>query len=149
MELPRHGKMPSVGSVMTAFPYHVGPDDRVEKVERLMQEHAVRHVPVLEGDRVMGLISERDLHRIVNPALPKVDRERIRVRAVLLSDPYVVDISTPLGDVVSEMAERRIGSAIVLRHDKLAGVLSVTDVCRLLSELLDSLYPEPGDDEAA
>ena len=85
---------------MTPFPYHVAPDDRVEKVERLMQEHGVRHVPVLEGDRVTGLISERDLHRIVNPALPKIDKERIRARAELLPDPYVVDISTPLDDVV-------------------------------------------------
>lgn len=133
---------------MTPFPYSVELDDRIEEVEELMRDHAVRHVPVLDAGRVVGIISERDLHRLVNPALPRIDKERIRARAVVREDPYVVDVGTPLARVVSEMAERRIGSAIVLRHEKLAGVLSVTDVCRLLAELLESLYPEPGGDAA-
>jgi acetoin utilization protein AcuB len=147
-ELQRHGKMPAVGAVMTRFPYFVGPDDRVQEVERLMQEHGIRHVPVLSDGRVVGIVSERDLHRIVNPALPSVDKERIRVRAVQLRDPYVVDIATPLAEVLSAMAARRIGSAIVLRREKLAGVLSSTDACRLLAELLESIHAQPGDDAA-
>jgi CBS domain-containing protein len=47
------------------------------------------------------------------------------------------------------MAKRHIGSAIVLHHEKLAGILSATDICRILAEILESEFsPDTGDDAA-
>jgi hypothetical protein len=47
------------------------------------------------------------------------------------------------------MAKRRIGSAIILHHEKLAGILSATDICRILAELLESEFsPRTGNDVA-
>ena len=66
----------------------------------------------------------------------------------MLPDTYLVEIDAPLARVASEMADRHIGSAIVVRRGKLAGILSVTDVCRVLAELLDEIYPT-GDGDAA
>jgi hypothetical protein len=43
-------------------------------------------------------------------------------------------------EVAFEMAKRRIGSAIILHHEKLAGILSATDICRILAELLESEF---------
>jgi acetoin utilization protein AcuB len=137
--------MPPVAAAMTAFPYHVRVDDPIAEVERLMLEHGIRHVPVQDGGRVIGVISERDLHRFVRPALPERDRERIRARDVLVPDPYVVEMNAPLDEVLAEMARRQIGSAIVVRHQRLAGILSVTDVCRVLAEILRQRFPRGGD----
>ena len=144
----RHERMPTVGAVMTPFPYFVQLDDSVEAVERIIAEHDVRHVPVEHEGRVVGLVSERDLHRLVNPALPRVDKARIRVRAIVQGDAYLVEMTAPLSRVAADMAARKIGSAIVVRNGRLAGILSVVDVCRVLAELLDSLF-ETTDDGAA
>lgn len=142
------GNAPRVGSVMTPFPYFVSSRDCVEDVETLMRDHGIRHVPVQDAGKVVGIVSERDLHHLVNPSLPAVDKARIRVRAIQLADPYVVETDTPLSQVTREMAERRIGSAIVVRHGKLAGILSVTDVCRVLADLLDGIYGPDGTNAA-
>jgi acetoin utilization protein AcuB len=143
------GRPPSVGTAMTPFPYFVDLMDPVSKLEELMQAHSIRHVPVQSAGRVVGIVSERELHHLVNPSLPRVDKARIRARDVLVPDPYVAEIDTPLQTVVQEMADRHIGSAIVVRHGKLAGILSVTDVCRVLAKLLGELHPPPCDDEVA
>jgi CBS domain-containing protein len=149
MQQARTRRAPSVGTVMTPFPYSVDVMDPVVKLEELMSSHGIRHVPVQHDGRVVGIVSERELHRLVNPSLPRVDRTHIRARDILVPDPYLVEIDTPLQSVVREMSDRRIGSAIVVRKGKLAGILSVTDVCSALADLLDELHPSPGDDEVA
>jgi CBS domain-containing protein len=55
----------------------------------------------------------------------------------------MVDSNTPLDHVVEEMAERRIGSALVTHHGTLAGIFTVTDACRVLAEILKSHRDEP------
>jgi acetoin utilization protein AcuB len=147
VDLRDYRRMPPVAAAMTPFPYHVQADDPISEVERLMEEHGIRHVPVQDGGRVIGMISDRDLHHLVNPALPGRDRERIRARDILIPDPYVVEMSAALHDVVAEMARRQIGSAVVVRHGRLAGILSASDVCRVLAEILRQRFPE-GDDAA-
>ncbi|MBI2534226.1 MAG: CBS domain-containing protein [Deltaproteobacteria bacterium] len=129
----RHKKMPVVGAVMTSFPHFVDADDTVAKVERLMDERAIRHLPVQERGRVA----------------PVEEKNNVRARDIMVADPYVVSFNTPLNEVVSEMAQRHIGSAIVTRSGKLAGVLSANDVCRILGEYLESRFGADGGDDAA
>jgi acetoin utilization protein AcuB len=143
MRLSEFDRMPVVGVAMTPFPYAVGPDASVLDVEQLMEEHSIRHVPVQEDGRVLGIVSERDLHHMVHAALPSGDKSRLRVRHLLLPDPYTVEMTTPLAEVAREMAVRHIGSAIVLRHGRLAGVFSAVDACRLLGEFLEDRF-HPG-----
>jgi acetoin utilization protein AcuB len=145
VELRDYKHMPPVSAAMTPFPYHVQVDAPIAEVERLMAEHRIRHVPVQDGGRVVGIITERDLSRLVNPALPPRDHARIHARDVLVAEPYVVDIHAPLDRVVEEMASRQIGSAIVLRSGRLAGILSATDVCRVLAEILRQRFPDEDD----
>ena len=147
MDLSDYRHMPPVSAAMTPFPYHVQADDPISEVERLMEEHRIRHVPVQDGGRVVGIISQRDLHHLVNPALPRRDHQRIRARDILVPDPYLVEMTAPLDEVLAEMARRQIGSAIVVRHERLAGILSVTDVCRVLAEILRHRFS--GSDDAA
>jgi len=147
MDLRDYRHMPPVSAAMTPFPYHVQADDPISEVERLMEQHRIRHVPVQDGSRVVGIISERDLHHLVNPALPRRDHQRIRARDILVPDPYVVEMTAPLDEVLAEMSRRQIGSAIVVRHQRLAGILSATDVCRVLAEILRHRFS--GSDDAA
>jgi acetoin utilization protein AcuB len=138
--MKRYKKMPSVGSVMTPFPYFVDADATVAEVERLMREHRIRHIPVEQNGAVTGIVSERDLRRLASRPASQAEKARIRAREVMTIDPYVTAFDTPLNEVAAEMAKRRIGSAIILHHEKLAGILSVTDVCRILAEILTSEF---------
>jgi acetoin utilization protein AcuB len=148
MRLADFERMPTLGVAMTPFPHAVGPDASVLEVERLMEEHRIRHIPVQEHGRVLGIVSERDLHHLVHAALPKSDKGKLRVRHLLLPDPYAVEMSAPLDEVVAEMAARHIGSAIVLRHGRLVGVFTAVDACRLLAEFLRDRF-RPGEPEGA
>jgi CBS domain-containing protein len=130
------GSSLTVGSVMTRLPLVVSIDDGIDVVERIMKEHGVRHVPVLDGDTLVGIVSQRDVALLLNPALPFGDRKRVRIRSVCTRDPYVVDEEEPLDRVVLEMAERHLGSAIVARDGQVIGIFTVTDACRVLSRLL-------------
>ena len=147
--MKKYKKIPHVGSVMTPFPHFADSDAGVADVERLMDEHHIRHIPVQQDGRVVGIVSERDLHYLVDGFLPKIsDTVRIRARDIMV-DPYVVAFDTPLNEVALEMAKRHIGSAIVLHHEKLAGILSATDICRILAEILEAEFSPPTEDDVA
>jgi acetoin utilization protein AcuB len=134
---------------MTPFPYFVDADDGVTEVERLMDEHEIRHIPVQHEGQVVGIVSQRDLYHAADRLLPNTDKARIRARDIMVDEPYVVAFDTPLSEVALEMAKRRIGSTIVLHHEKLAGILSATDICRILGEILEYEFsPQSGDDVA-
>ena len=142
-------KIPIVGAVMTSFPYSVHSAETVNNIEKMMDEHNIRHLPVQENGKVVGIVSERDLHHVIKRSAPALEKNLIIARDVMVAEPYVVPFRTPLNQVVREMAKRHIGSAIILRRGKLAGILSAMDVCRILAEYLESLLPDGGGDDAA
>lgn len=148
MDLRRADHMPSIKAVMTPFPYAVDIDDPVTKAEDIMSEHGLRHVPVEESGKLVGVATHRDIALLVNPALDVKSRARIKVRSVCAREPYVVDLNTPLADVLLEMAGRHIGSALVVRKGKLVGIFTVTDACRVLGEMLKGRF-DSGDDDVA
>jgi acetoin utilization protein AcuB len=142
-------KMPIVGAVMTSFPYSVDVWEGVARIEAKMDEHGIRHLPVQENGRVVGVVSERDLQHRMHRGAATGEKAQLRARDVMVGDPYVVSFRTPLNEVMAQMALRHIGSAIVLRRGKLAGILSAVDVCRIFAEYLTALFPEAGGDAAA
>ena len=107
-----------------------------------MEQHSIRHLPVQENGKVVGIVSERDLHHRVKRDAPKAEKDRIHARQIMVPDPYIVPFRTPLHEVVFEMAKRRIGSVLVQRQGKLAGILSAMDVCRIFGEDLESMFPD-------
>ena len=142
-------KMPIVGAVMTSFPYFVEADDTVAKLEQMMDEHGIRHLPVQEKGRLVGIVSERDLHHVISRMASAEAKLKSHARDIMIADPYVAAFNTPLNEVVSQMALRHIGSVIVVRRGKLAGILSSIDVCRIFAEYLDSQFtPASGYDAA-
>jgi len=142
-------KMPKVGLVMTSFPYFVEASDTVATLERMMDEHDIRHLPVQEKGKVVGIVSERDLHHFVKRSATPEEKGGIRARDIMVGDPYLVAFNTPLSEVVSGMAARHIGSAIIMRRGKLAGVLTAIDVCRILSDYLETMFPQGSGNAAA
>ena len=126
---------------MTSFPYFVKSGATAAKMEQMMDEHGIRHLPVQENGKVVGIVSERDLHHYVKRASSAEEKNRVCARDIMVRDPFIAPFRAPLNEVVFEMAKRRIGSVIVQRQGKLAGILSAIDVCRILGEYLEALFP--------
>jgi CBS domain-containing protein len=128
--------IPTVEAVMTSLPLSIGVDDRVLEARELMAEHDIRHLPVTEDGRLVGVVSQRDIALALDPELDVPFHEELRVGTVCSLDAYLVEPETPLDAVVAEMARRRIGSALVARRGRLLGILTATDACRLLADAL-------------
>lgn len=148
--MKKYTKIPHVGAVMTAFPYFVETDDEIAEVKGLIDKHNIHHIPVQQDGRVVGVVvSERTLEQFIERVLPNTDKARLRARDIMVDEPYIVSFDTPLNEVALEMAQRRSGYAIVLHHEKLAGILSATDICRILAEILEAEFLPPTEDDAA
>lgn len=128
--------IPAVRLVMTPFPHSVKAGDPLLRAQALMEEQQIRHLPVTEDDRLVGILTDRDLKRALDPELGLPPKDKLLVRDVFLADAYVVEGGEPLDEVLEHMAEKHIGSALVTRDGLLIGILTATDACRLFSEHL-------------
>lgn len=140
-------RIPAVVTVMTPFPFSIDLLQSVAAARAMMGEHAIRHLPVTQGRAIVGVLAERDLGVAERLLEARPDAEPLSVATVCVRPPYVVDTATPLDVVVTEMARRGLGCAIVVKHDKLVGILTMTDVCRHLAERLRG--DRTGDDDVA
>jgi acetoin utilization protein AcuB len=112
-------------------------DEPVRVAEDIMTDHEVRHLPVTETEMLVGVLSDRDIAFMSNAGETNLT-DRLRVRDVCSLDVYSVERDEPLDRVLSEMADRHIGSAIVTDGGKLSGVFTATDACRYFAEFLRS-----------
>lgn len=133
-------RIPKIKTVMTPFPYSIAASASLAEAEEMMRHHSIRNLPVCEGHTLFGILVEHDL-RIRH-------RELAVVGDVCMRDPYVVELDTPLDVVASEMAKRMAAAVLIVKTEKLVGILTVTDVCRLLAAVLRE-GSDLGDDEAA
>jgi len=141
--------IPSIRSVMTPFPHSVKTGDPLLLAEGLMAEHEIRHLPVTDDDQLVGVLTDRDLKRALDPDLGLPPKEELEVGDVFVTDVYVVEGSEPLDLVLEHMATNHIGSALVTRDGLLVGILTATDACRLFCDHLRKTHPRgPGADPA-
>ena len=133
--------IPSIGSVMTPFPYVAQVDDSLLVARTLMVEHAIRHLPVKDGTTLVGVLTDRDLKRALDPNLGLPPEEELFVRDVFVPDAYVVDVTEPLDRVLDQMSTRHIGSALVTKNGRLVGIFTLVDTARLYCRHLRALFP--------
>lgn len=118
---------------MTVSPVVVGIGDTLADAHRLMRARGIRHLPVLDAGRLVGVLSQRDLY--LAESLRGVDPETDTVREAMSGDPYTVPPGAPLEEVAAAMAERKVGSAIVVDRGAVIGVFTTVDALRALARL--------------
>jgi acetoin utilization protein AcuB len=119
---------------MTPVPHSIGKDQPLSVAHKLMDEHDLRHLPVLEHGKLVGLLSERDLYYLETVA--GVDPEKERVEEGMSQDVYCVPPEAALYDVVVEMMTHKYGCAVVIQSTKAVGIFTTTDALKLLAECL-------------
>lgn len=133
--------VPLVRSVMTPFPHSVKADDPLLRARARMVECEVRHLPVTEDDQLVGVLTDRDVKRVMDPDLGLPPKEELLVRDVFVRDAYVVEGGEPLDLVLEHMATNHIGSTLITRDGLLVGILTATDACRLFCDELRKTSP--------
>jgi len=130
-----------MASVMTPFPFSVEPADSLRHARELMAQHEVRHLPVVRNHELIGILTDRDIKRALDPDLGLPAKDELFVRDVYVPEPYVVDSAVPLDVVLEHMAQHHIGSALVTKHGRLVGIFTAMDACRAYCEHLRRLSP--------
>jgi len=124
--------MTSVSAYMTPGPHTIGREQSLAAAKQLMHTTHVRHLPVLHGGQLVGVVSERDLD--VVGALP--GSRQLSVEDAMVPDVYTISEDAPLASVAADMARLKVGSAVVLKGNDVVGVFTAVDGLRALAELL-------------
>jgi acetoin utilization protein AcuB len=112
----------------------VGPKQPIAEASRLMRLHEIRHLPVVDRGRTVGVISQRDVYLL--ETLEDVDPARVLVEEAMTREMYTVVPDERVDVVAREMADRKIGSAVVARGEQLLGLFTTTDALRALAALV-------------
>jgi acetoin utilization protein AcuB len=110
----------------------------------LCRERRIRHLPVLEGGRLVGIVSDRDL-RSATPALGDPARAealgRIVVSEIMASDVTTARPEDPIEEAANAMREKKVGCLPVVEGDALVGIISSSDVMEALVYLMGAHEP--------
>ena len=128
--------IPKVQKYMTTSPHTIRPDLTLTDAAKTMREHNIRHLPVLSGGSLVGLLSMRDIHLI--ETLKDVNPSEVIVEDAMSQEVYVISPDSSLDEVVDEMAAKKYGSAIVQQNGKVVGIFTVIDALQALSDLLNT-----------
>jgi len=138
-----------LGNLAQPYVISIGPDDSLDKAISLMEEHEIRHLPVIEAGRAVGMVSDRDVLLAVGWKL-EVEREAVTdhevvgprtVREIMSSPALYLDPKASPADAARMMVEGSFHALLVIRDSTVLGVVTSTDLLRLFSsydhELLD------------
>ena len=130
-----------VRDCMTVDPMTVGPRDSLQKAIELLRRRDIRSIPVVEEDKLIGIVTDRDIRQVA-PAYPLFrDEEEIRrytenltVTAAMTADPMTIAPDAPLVQAAKVLETYRISSLPVVDGKKLVGMISVMDLLRAFVE---------------
>ncbi len=135
-----------VEELMTSKVFTVDPHDMVDRVFFLIHYEKVRHLPVVEKGKVVGIVSDRDMYKALGPKSNSnaiesnktgTELHVIPKKVINIMHRGVITVApdTLVSDAASLMAEHKIGALPVIKDSKLVGILSSTDILKVFSKL--------------
>ena len=122
----------TIEEFMSTVPHAIEPHESLLVARNRMSQYHIRHLPVRSGGQIVGLLSERDLELSMKFRAPSSTLGT--VEEIMTPDPYCVLPTVLLTTAAAEMAERRIGSAMVVdQTGHLLGIFTATDALRALA----------------
>lgn len=136
-----------VRSRMTREVIATSPDTTLARALELTRAHAIRHLPVVEGGRLVGIVSNRDL-RLAHPPIYRADAAAMQeaLHSHRLSEFMIRDVITVAPDATIEEAARLlcnhpIGCLPVIEDDALVGIITESDLLRAMAEMIGASSP--------
>jgi len=132
-----------VGEWMSKDPITVSPKEMIVLARAIMRQRGIRRLPVMEADRLVGIVTDRDLREAWASDANTLSTqelhyllERIPVRDIMSAPVVTVTPETPLEIAVRTMQEKKIGGCPVVSDGQLVGVLTETDIFRAFRQVL-------------
>lgn len=147
--------------VMTRWPVTVTPETSVMEARRLLRRHGCRHLPVVHGDAVVGMVSDRDLllrDRQLGDALGQLRSDLVsgryrQVADVMSAPPLTVTAGTTVAAAAALLRRRGVSALPVVEDGRLVGIATTSDLLGVLVDeapaLRDTEAPAPRDRDAA
>jgi acetoin utilization protein AcuB len=130
----------TAADAMTAPAVSVRPTDSLFEAARLMVDHQVRHLPVVEDGAVVGMLSDRDIRTVAGDPVRFVEAregegaQMLNVRDAMAPTALTIHANRLLRDVANELVDENVGALPVVDADgKLIGIVSYVDALRALS----------------
>ncbi len=120
-----------ISQFMTPTPHTVGAEQTITFAQNLMTEHGFRHLPVLHGGKLVGIVSDRDLGLVAG--LNDINPDKTTVEEAVVQVPYHVEPHEKLSSVLKKMAEHKYGTVIITRGEKVEGIFTTHDAVVLMS----------------
>src|SRR5512143_2603066 len=125
--------MPTVKRYMSRQPWTISPSAKMSEAHRVMREHHIRHLPVTDRGKLVGIVSERDLHLI--ETLPGSDPDEVTVDEAMIADVYAVSPDEEVDKVIEKMADNKLGSALVVtRNGNVEGIFTTIDALQCFAD---------------
>ncbi|MGE5215937.1 MAG: CBS domain-containing protein [Chloroflexota bacterium] len=138
----KNGKEGIVREIMMGSPVTLGPDDNLDLANNVIALGRIRHIPIVDVDKLVGLISERDL---IGAAASQVFGLRQKSKSALLKTVLIKEVmkkhvitvapDTPIKDTAQLMADKKIGCVPVVSEGALVGLVTTTDILRYVESL--------------
>ncbi len=124
-----------VGEVMSPQAHTIRADEKLDTAKDMLKRFGVRHLPVLDGGRLVGVLSNRDI--ALATSLVGGNSNRTSVEDACTQEVYVTHPDSNLATVAQEMAEKKYGCTVVTDpNDTVVGIFTTTDACRALAQVL-------------
>jgi len=127
---------------MIPKPVTVSPSAPLRDAYWLMLENKVRRLPVMDGERLVGIVTLEDVRRVEPPTGVGLDLvkitdmlSRMAVRQVMTKDPKTIAPDAPLIEAARMMLEHNISALPVMEGNQLAGIITESDIFRAFVEL--------------
>ena len=127
-----------VSQLMSKKLITIGLDDSLEDALRLLRRRGVRHLVVMKGTRLVGILSDRDVKRALDPARMKTRvrsvggivfmLEPIRVEEIMTPSPVTVHPGAAAHAAAKTMLDRKFGALPVVDRRKVVGIVTETDL---------------------
>ncbi|HEX9264141.1 MAG TPA: CBS domain-containing protein [Candidatus Binatia bacterium] len=132
----------TVRDVMAQNPLTLDRNETLDLAESIMNLGRIRHMPVVDDGRVIGILSQRDLFRSALLTALGFGRKTttaliktIKIKEVMTEDVITIAPETTIKDAARTMIDKKIGCLPVVENEKLIGLLTETDILRYVVEL--------------
>jgi len=125
----------------------VSPNDKLDRVFFLYNFENFRHLPVLEKNKLVGILSDRDLKKILGPKKTIIEKPNgttiqlstRRVRNIMRRNVVTIEPEQRAADAAAIMAKKKIGALPVVHKNKLVGIITATDILKAFVKLRNDL----------
>ncbi len=121
----------------------ITPETSVQDALQIMRENKIRRLPVMEGKKLVGIVTERDLlYASPSPATTLSIQEmhymlsRLKVREIMKSPVITIDENAPIEEAARLMADNKIGGLPVTRDGELVGIITESDLFKVFTEMM-------------